>query len=220
MIKLDERLNAAASEITPCKVVADIGSDHGKIAVYAALNGLAEKVIASDISAKSAQKSQLLAQAESVEISVRVGDGVSTLGINEYDTVVIAGMGGIEIADILSRAVTKFNKYILIPHTKADILRRYLASDGIEPVSDRKIKCKGKFYDVITARAGEYCPSDREIYFGKGGGEYYAEFIKCEMARLNELYFKTDEKKRTDIALRIDWLNELAQDNALNGELC
>lgn len=208
MIKLDERLSAAANEITPCKVVADIGSDHGKIAVYAALNGLAESIIASDISAKSAQKSQLLAQAEKVNISVRVGDGVSTLSSNEYDTVVIAGMGGIEIADILSRALKKFNKYILIPHTKADVLRRYMASDGIEPVSDRKIICKGRFYDVITARAGKYCPSEREIYYGKGGGDYYAEFKRCEMARLNELYVKADEKKRVDLALRIDWLNE------------
>lgn len=208
MIKLDERLTAVASEIKPCKTLADIGSDHGKIAVYAALNHLADNVIASDISAKSSLKSQILAKNEGVEISVRVGDGTSTLKPDEYDTVVIAGMGGIEIVDILTKCQIKFNTYILVPHSKPEILRKFFITHNITTIKDYKIKCKGRFYDIILAAVGVYIPSEREIYYGKCiESVAFNEFKQYETDRLMKLLDRTNGVKRNEILSRLNVLN-------------
>lgn len=208
MIKLDERLKSVASEIKPCKTLADIGSDHGKIAVYSALNHLADNVIASDISPQSANKSLLLAKIEGVELSVRVGDGVSTLKPEEYDTVVIAGMGGIEIVDILVKAQKNFNNYILVPHSKSEILRKFFITHNLTAVKDYKVKCKGRFYDIIVASVGVYNPSKREIYYGKCiDSVAFNEFKQYEINRLNTLLDKTNGIKRDELLLRLNALN-------------
>ena len=49
MINLTPRLLKTAELITPCKKLADIGTDHAYIPVYALQNDLAETVVASDI---------------------------------------------------------------------------------------------------------------------------------------------------------------------------
>ena len=49
MINLTPRLLKTAELITPCKKLADIGTDHAYIPVYALQNNLAETVVASDI---------------------------------------------------------------------------------------------------------------------------------------------------------------------------
>ena len=52
------RLETIASLIRPCKVFADIGCDHGYISLFVARSALAEKIIATDISALSLDKAR------------------------------------------------------------------------------------------------------------------------------------------------------------------
>ena len=110
---MDGRLECILSHVH-AKVLADIGCDHGKVAVYAVLRGLTEKSIAADISEECLKKARALAKEKGAEsVEVRVGDGMRVLKENEADNVVIAGMGGREIAKILSQAPAKCRKAIL-----------------------------------------------------------------------------------------------------------
>lgn len=165
---MDGRLECILSHVH-AKVLADIGCDHGKVAVYAVLRGLTGKSIAADISEECLKKARALAKekgAESVEF--RVGDGMRVLKENEADNVVIAGMGGREIAKILSEAPAMDAKFILVPHDDAPLLRAYLAKCGYEKSSDKIVRSGGKFYPVIVCKKGgaAYTPALEELLYG------------------------------------------------------
>lgn len=55
---LSPRLKAIAEKVPQGSKVADIGTDHGFIPVYLVKNGVAPKVIASDISRNSLEKTK------------------------------------------------------------------------------------------------------------------------------------------------------------------
>lgn len=200
MINLDPRLKAVLNEIKPCEVIADIGADHGKIAVSAKLGGLAKKVIASDISEPSVAKARALAIQYEAELDIRVGDGITTLSIDEYDTVIIAGMGGIEISSILTKAINKFNRYIFAPHTKAYELRKFLSDKGILPIRDYKVFSKGKYYDIISAEVGEYKPDNDILYYGyHENTPIFSEFCQKERARLKKIIDMGGDKRNAEM---------------------
>lgn len=200
MINLDPRLKAVLNEIKPCEVVADIGADHGKIAVSAKLGGLAKKVIASDISAMSIAKARDLSVQYDAEVDIRVGEGITPLSADEYDTVIIAGMGGIEISSILSKAIKKFNRYIFAPHTKAYELRKFLSEKDILPIRDYKVFANGKYYDIISAEVGEYKPDKDVLYYGyHENTPIFSEFCVKERARLKNIIDMGGEKQNAEI---------------------
>lgn len=200
MINLDPRLKAVLNEIKPCEVIADIGADHGKIAVSAKLGGLAKKVIASDISEPSVAKARALAIQYEAEVDIRVGEGITTLSYDEYDTVIIAGMGGIEISSILTKAIKKFNRYIFAPHTKAYELRKFLSDKGILPIRDYKVFSKGKYYDIISAEVGEYKPDNDILYYGyHENTPIFSEFCQKERARLKKIIDMGGDKRNAEM---------------------
>ena len=87
---MDGRLECILSHVH-AKVLADIGCDHGKVAVYAVLRGLTEKSIAADISEECLKKARALAKEKGAgSVEFRVGDGMRVLKENEADNVVIA----------------------------------------------------------------------------------------------------------------------------------
>lgn len=144
------RLDAVLARIN-CRTLADIGCDHGKVAVGALLEGRAERCIATDISEKCLQKARELARTKGVDkIEFRVGDGLSVLAPFEADCVVIAGMGGREIASVLQKAPPLKAKFILVPHDDAPLLRRFLAENGYGVESDRIVGEGRRFYPVIV----------------------------------------------------------------------
>lgn len=205
MINLDPRLKAVLSEIKPCEVIADVGADHGKIAVSARINGLANKVIASDISVMSIAKASDLATQYGVEVDIRVGEGITPLGADEYDTVIIAGMGGIEIASILSKAIKKFNRYIFAPHSKAYELRKFLSGNGIKPTRDYKVFSKGKYYDIISAEVGDYSPDNDVLYYGyHENTSIFREFCIKERARLKNIIDLGGDKRNIEMLMLLE----------------
>lgn len=158
-IRLDERLTRVASLVTGGSA-ADIGCDHGKLAYYLVGTDRAEKVIATDISEGSLQKATELAAENGVErrMPTRLGDGLDPIASGEVDTVIIAGLGGDVIADIIKRAYVKgkrFANYVLSPNTHPEKVRRALVEIGQKIVYDSPVICAGKRYTVIKSEEGQ-----------------------------------------------------------------
>ena len=174
MAFLSKRLRCVADEIGEADTVADIGTDHGKLALYALRKGICKKVIAVDISENSLQKAR--AQAENSNLSENIeficGDGL--LPLNEIpDVIVIAGMGGNEIVKILSDRFLPA-RYILMPHQDAHILRSFMREKGLRVIKDYVVE-DGKFYTLIVCEAGENDYTDSEIILGRNfppNGDY------------------------------------------------
>lgn len=156
MIKLSDRLITIANEVKKGETVADIGTDHGFLPVYLWENGISPKVIMSDISQGSLQKAgdncRELYPEENFDL--RLGSGIEVLNPAEVDDIVIAGMGGILMTEILGRDICKarsFKKLILQPRNNPGILRHWLYNNGFSITNEQLVK-EGKYIcEVITA---------------------------------------------------------------------
>lgn len=138
---LDSRLLLIASLIRKGSRVADIGTDHAYLPVYLVKQGICPAAIASDVRTGPVDRAmKTVADAKlSDQISVRLGDGLSTVLPQETDDIVIAGMGGETIAAILNEPPwTKDARYRLIlqPMTKPEVLREYLLTAGYSLIEE------------------------------------------------------------------------------------
>ncbi|MBQ3321730.1 MAG: SAM-dependent methyltransferase [Firmicutes bacterium] len=153
---LTDRLQMIADEIKQGETMADIGTDHGFLPLYLWENGISPSVIMCDISEPSLAKAKAAAGAYQFgrELDFRAGDGLKILKAGEVDAIVIAGMGGLLIRDILAADMEKtcsFRKYILQPRNNAAHLRYWLVSKRFEITKNQLVR-EGKFIcEVITA---------------------------------------------------------------------
>jgi len=173
-MKLSERLHSIAGLVPPVHTLADIGTDHGFIPIYLIKQKRIKYAIASDISMGSLDKARQLIREYNLEhcIDTRLGDGLSVLSPGEADVIVIAGMGGVLISDIISRgnetAVTA-NALILQPMTAQAELRRWLLSNGYEIIDEELAKEEHKIYEIIVAVPNPDVSSYKEdIYYEIG----------------------------------------------------
>jgi len=157
-MKLSGRLLAIAEMVPPVDTVADIGCDHGKLAVWLVKNGRARRAVCGDISAPSLEKARKKAEEEGLSdrISARVGSGLSVLAPGEADAAVIAGMGGELIASILEADIGKAPDVLVLScHSMADVLRGWLADNGFFFEDEALVEEGRHFYPVMRVRRGE-----------------------------------------------------------------
>lgn len=187
-LRLDARLRAILYEID-CHTLADIGCDHGKIAVGALLENKAAKAIAADISPSSLHKCRLLGDKSGVadRLDCRLGDGFTPIKEGEADFAVIAGMGGRTIIKILSESSYR-GKLLLMPHQDAEELRKYL-SGKYNIDKDYVIDCSGRFYNIIAASPGAYVYTACEIFFGRNlpQSEAFKQMLVYERHKLSTI---------------------------------
>lgn len=168
-MKLSERLIAIANLVPNNSIVADIGTDHGYIPAYLIENEISKKVIGTDISKGSLDK--IIEYVKEIgfgeKIDTRLGNGLEVIKPYEVDTVIIAGMGGLLIRDILednkkiSNSITNF---IFQPMVAAKELREYLIENNFEIIKEELIKEENKYYEIIYAKKGKSF-IEKEIYF-------------------------------------------------------
>ena len=167
---LSSRLKAIVGMAPKAKTIADIGCDHGKVAVSLIKDGVAEHVICTDISGPSLSKARKLVEAKRLGhcVSLRVGDGLGVLEVGEADAAVIAGMGGELIADMLCKGRDKApDTLVLSCHTASGLLRKWLLTNGYRIDDEALVFEKRHFYPVIRAVRGDVKSlSDIELEFG------------------------------------------------------
>jgi tRNA (adenine22-N1)-methyltransferase len=170
---LSDRLKTIADFVPLNSIVGDIGTDHGYLPVYLIEKGISKKVIASDISKNSLEKIIQLVKLKGLEdkIDIRLGDGLEVFKPFEVDTLVIAGMGGLLIRDILDenkKIADSIVNFILQPNMASKELREYLYENSFEIVDEKLVKEAGKFYEIIFAKRGkDYVEDDIYLEFGK-----------------------------------------------------
>ena len=105
MIELSKRMQSVADMIQPCDAVGDIGCDHAFVSIYLVEQRRAKRVIASDVRRGpiAIAKRNIEAMNLSDQIEIRMGDGLDTIVPGEVNAVVLAGMGGMLMIDILER---------------------------------------------------------------------------------------------------------------------
>lgn len=153
-MELSKRLKFIANHIEKCKSIADIGTDHGYIPIYAVKNNLCESAIASDINKDPVRKSKLNISLEglSEKIETRLGGGLEPIKTKEVDGIIIAGMGGNLIRDILEEGKNKlsFFKFIILqPAQNPEVLREYLYNNGYKILEEDLCFDDGIYYELF-----------------------------------------------------------------------
>ena len=97
------RLECIKSMVLKCKVAADIGTDHGYVAEMLLRDNVCDKIIATDLNEGPLNRAIEHLSAVNLEkrCDFRLGSGLTVLKEDEAETIIIAGMGGELIADIL-----------------------------------------------------------------------------------------------------------------------
>ena len=154
---LDPRLRVAASFVRQGVKLADVGCDHGYLITQLYSDGVITGGVACDVNEMPlATAKKLVAElGYSEKISCRLGDGLSCVAADEADDVVIAGMGGTLIFDILmavdwTRDSTK--RFILQPMTKISYLRGQLLNEGFCILAEKACLAQGKYYTVMQVQ--------------------------------------------------------------------
>lgn len=160
MVELSRRLATIASFVKPGSRIADIGTDHGFLPIYLVQKGVISHAVAMDI-----RKGPLARAKEHVEeygltemIETRLSDGLDKLEPGEADTVIIAGMGGPLILEILERGmgvVPSAERFILSPQSDWSGFRKGLRKLGIVQCREEMVYEDGKYYLITEAK---YCP--------------------------------------------------------------
>ncbi len=156
---LSARLAAIAGYIPQGDVLADIGTDHAYLPIAVAERGLCTKVIATDLHKNPYQSAcqAVLDSGLDDKIEVRLGDGLKPLQPGEAQTVVLAGMGGGTIVNILANAsnvLASVSRLIMQPMADASTLRLWLVSHGWRLYEEQLIKENERIYEILVAVPG------------------------------------------------------------------
>lgn len=159
-MKLTPRLKKIADRIYRGESVADIGTDHAFLPLYLWEAGISPKVIMSDVSEGSLAKARENCQKlhPDTEFDLRLGSGIEVLEKGEVSVVVMAGMGGILMTELLGADVEKarsFSKLIFQPRKDVGKLRFWLFDNGFR-ITDEALVREGKYIcEIISAVPGE-----------------------------------------------------------------
>lgn len=155
-MKLKGRLKAIAEMVPSCRIMCDIGTDHAYIPIYLLEKRICKKAIAVDLRGGPLITARKNIQEHGFErdIETRIGHGLQPVEENEIEVIVVAGMGGLLICDILSEGKTKAmkaSKLILQPMNAIEIVREWLFDNLFSIASEKLVKEGGKIYNIIAA---------------------------------------------------------------------
>lgn len=216
-IALQPRLRLLAEMTPPGGRLADIGTDHGYLPVWLLQEGRIPSAIASDVGAEPLEHARrTAAEYETQGLDFRLCDGLSGIEPEETDTVVIAGMGGETIRDILRAApwaADGHHTLLLQPMTKVELLRGWLRENGYSCTEERLVQDKGKLYVILSVtggpsgeasdaeRYGGFCLEHDPLY-----GLYLEQQLRRLYLRMDGLHRGGDESEAEPLAALADIL--------------
>ncbi|UXR31598.1 tRNA (adenine(22)-N(1))-methyltransferase [Staphylococcus simulans] len=171
MMILNQRLTAVSKYITG-DVLADIGSDHAYLPIYAIENELCTSAIAGEVVKGPYQTALDNVKKYSMQnrIDVKLGDGLNVLEkTNNVNTITICGMGGPLIAEILQNGKEKLMnqpRLALQSNIQTSTLRRTLMQLDYHIIDEEIMEEKGHIYEIVIAEYGHKELKEVELKFG------------------------------------------------------
>ncbi|HBG5927029.1 TPA: SAM-dependent methyltransferase [Clostridioides difficile] len=227
-MKLTDRLLKIASLVSDGKKIADIGTDHGYIPVYLLKEGKVPFAVLADVNKRPLDNAhkEVIQNNLLDKVDLRLGSGIEILEIGEVEEVIIAGMGGILISELLEakkEVAHNVEKLILQPMQAQEELRYYLLNNGYEILEEVLVREDFRIYEIIVAKyTGKNTIIEDEIYYEVGikllenkdslFNDFIEKKIKTYSSIVNKLEGKNGEaidKKRKESEVAIKKLENL-----------
>lgn len=163
---LNKRLEAVASFVLNNSSCLDVGCDHGLLDIYLYKNKKNIKIVASDINEKPLEMARENFKKYKVDIPLRLGDGLDIIDY-DTDTVIISGMGGLSICNILKKdKLTNVKYLVLSPNRDFYEVRKKVVSLGYLIGKEKFVKENGKYYLVLYCIKGMSKYSNTDLKYG------------------------------------------------------
>ncbi len=146
-------------DLVDCENICDIGTDHAYIPIRLASLNMIKKCIATDKNKgplESARNNVKKHRYDSL-IELRLGEGLEPIEKNECELVIIAGMGGKLIGDIIEKDIEKSKtfRFLLQPMNAQKELRERLIKNGFK-ITKEELSSEGfKVYNVFCCEVGD-----------------------------------------------------------------
>ena len=153
---IDDRIKSIINFVEKNSRVADIGTDHGYLAIELAKKNISNFIVASDKNfgpVQAAKKNISAAGFEKI-IDVRKGDGLKILRENEVDTICIAGMGGNLICEILNdspKISLTTENFIFQPMNATEKIFEWIEKNNFCVADVDLAEAGGIIYEIIFA---------------------------------------------------------------------
>ena len=208
------RLKEIASHVQSGASLVDVGSDHAYIPIFLVGNGRAERALCTDINDGPLKHSRenISQYGLSHKIKTQKANGLSGVDLNDYDTVIIAGMGGMLIWDILKQADSPGDKrFILQPMTAIAELREALLGNGFTIEHEHFVPEGEKVYvvmEVIWKRDFPYSPLELLVGRNTKGSPNFALWKTQIQAKLEKriLGLKRAKNRNAEEIARLEQL--------------
>lgn len=165
MLKLSKRLQLVASFVPDNSNLIDVGCDHAYLDIYLQEEKKNMKIIASDINPKPLKIALENIKKFGLENKIKVleKDGINNLD-KDINTIVISGMGGILISNILKNKdnLKNIKTIIVSPNNDFPVVRKTLIKNKFYIEKEELIIENNKIYLVLKANKGK---SKRINYF-------------------------------------------------------
>lgn len=210
------RITSIANLVTK-KRVADIGCDHGYLITYLLENKLIDFAIGADVNTGPLlnAKKNVTSKGFASQVELYISNGLEKIDSNDFDCVVVAGMGGSLIASILEQSMFKLkDKEIIVqPNNNSKTIRKLLQANGYKVDVEIIIEENDVIYEILKFVPGTQNWTDFELEFGKFNLENKSElFVKMYSEKLNSLethYAKVaNVDKETKLKEKIDTIRK------------
>lgn len=157
---LSLRLAQIVALVPFCRRVIDVGSDHGHVSAYLLENQIAEYAIATDIHADPSEitRKYLRRQGLSARSFVYCTDGLHGIMLEKGDTIIISGLGGMEMLRILEESLfasqitaQEHLTLVLQPQRSIETVRKRLYENGFAITREKICIDRGKFYIILLS---------------------------------------------------------------------
>ncbi len=188
---LSKRLKVVLDYIENDDIVADIGCDHGYLGIACIEKGIKFVQLIDNKEGPLSSAKANLKNYDSSKYELTLSDGLDLIN-NSVNTVVICGMGGELIVDIINNhldIVKNMKKVIVQANTKINYLRKYLSEHSLKIVDESIVEDMDKIYEIIVFTYEECSEKldDFDILFGPClRKEKNTVFIKKWTERLND----------------------------------
>lgn len=154
--RLSPRLATVAACVLPGRPLADVGTDHAYIPVTLVTAGTVPAAVATEVNAQpaTAARAAITGAGLTDRIAMRLGSGLSVLTPGEAATIVIAGMGGQLIRDILEQGqavAASAARLVLQPMRDHLAVRHWLWGHRWVLVDERLAQEGQHMYTIIVA---------------------------------------------------------------------
>lgn len=152
--QVSERIKKIVDLVPKCSVLADVGCDHAHISIYLKEVGRVERVIASDLREGPLSRAKKNVEEKKLEASfdLRLCSGLDGVKPGEAEVILISGMGGILIRDILKKGIEVIKEsktLILEPQSDVSLVREFLRKNGFRIQDEDMVKEGSKVYPIL-----------------------------------------------------------------------